>query len=260
MESDIITRLQKVIKLARGAGTEGEAAAAMARAHEMLTRHKLTMAQVEAYEEGAEAGVEEGFVGEAKHAKQGYYRNVLGALGRYYFCKVLIVHNNHVKPKKCGPNCLLHFIGRTEHVAVARSMGQYIIKSMDRIVRAEQERRFQAGIRGEGVQYIKSFRLGMAQRLVERIKAMHTAAAEGTVKTDDGETLPALADTYATAFAGIEKWIVEKYEKVVRSRKSFGIARDTAGFNAGRGAADGLSLNTQVGHGPLPKSHQLTAQ
>lgn len=48
----IVERIQKILALGRRGGTEAEAAAAMAKAQELLAEHNLTLAQVESAQQG----------------------------------------------------------------------------------------------------------------------------------------------------------------------------------------------------------------
>jgi hypothetical protein len=244
----ILIKVQKMLALSKdNAATEAEAALAAERAMDILARHNLSVSDIKTVEEDDESVIEQ-FYGESKHAAQAYYNRIAMAVARLYFCDVIRAMDRSCYERK------ISVMGKPGNVAVCMSMLEYLHAAMDRLVKEVQQARKKAGVSGDRT-FIRSYRLGIMHRLVERLNEMREAAKAGTFRSEGGSTLPALSDAYRAENALIKAYMREKYPHLGTARSS-SYARNSAGYSAGRAAGDRVGLHGQL-NAPRPNNRVM---
>ena len=178
----IIDRIRKLLALATSPN-EHEAASAAEKAQAMLAEYNLSMAEVEAVNTN---GSDEIVRDDSPKPGKIWRRPLYGAVGRLYFCQYFYAHR--------GPLDTHTFIGARHNIEVAKLMANYLEEA---IIRLGNE-----GARSvmphERTRYKTSFMLSCAIRLCVRLRERlaETLRNSGTIKTEAGTTLPALASLY----------------------------------------------------------------
>lgn len=161
---NVARRIASALNLARNAGTEGEAEAAMAAAQNMMAKYNLTMAMVEARHEKASAEDEEGAKrNKVRHqgkALYDYQRKLMRVIADCNFCFCYLIQEQRGRRQmSVGPN----LIGRQANVVSATIMFDYLNETLERLVPVESnaQRLSRAAI---------SWKFGAAERLGERLQ------------------------------------------------------------------------------------------
>lgn len=169
-DAKVIARLQKILALANdGRGNEAEANVAMQRAQELMAEYNLSMATVEAHGGQSESRLNE----KTDHKLMFLWQQTLfPACAEAAFCHFSMVD----KPTLGGQYIKggYQIIGRQSNVIAARQMYEYLRDTIQQVVREEVGR-------SSSDQFSKtanSFRIGMAERLAERLKGRHEAKLE----------------------------------------------------------------------------------
>lgn len=168
IDPTVVRRLQALLALGRDTrGSEAEAQLAMERAQEIMRKHNLTMATVEASGGKGEERVQDGHKLSLMFPWQ---RELLKAVAKANFCHLDIRMERTKGGERIGKG--YDVIGRQSNVIAMRNMYDYLIDAMRRIVLAE------AGPGMHGSKFAFSFRKGCAERLGERLNARHQNALE----------------------------------------------------------------------------------
>lgn len=151
-------RLGKLLHLAKNAGTEGEAAAAMNRAQSILTKYNLQMAEVEAEGGQAEGGArkQERAIGKALYE---YQRQLMRCIADNNFCLCFL--NFRTKGRsRYGSGYTL--VGREANIVSTQIMFDYLNETLERLVpiTSNAQRLSKSSI---------SWKEGAASRIRERI-------------------------------------------------------------------------------------------
>jgi hypothetical protein len=164
----IIARIQKLLTLANdGRGNEAEALAAAGKAQELLEKYNLDLAAVEsAGGKGDDSTAREKATHEEKTGYK-YRRNLMVGIAALNFL--------HVQPRQTYTGTRAKFagytlIGRKVNVAIARTMYEYLVMAIDRVIAEEIPDN-----RKRLSKYAYSMRVGIADRLVERLKEKREA-------------------------------------------------------------------------------------
>lgn len=130
-------RLRKILHLAKNAGTEGEAQAAMDRAQEILTRFNLTIAEVESRPDKAaasDAGLEGAVRQKARttgRALYEYQHRLMAQIAQANFCLV-VLRRDYVGKQYRPVGYTL--VGREANVVSTRLMFDYLNETLERLV------------------------------------------------------------------------------------------------------------------------------
>ena len=163
----IIERVSKLLNLAGNNPNENEAAAAIAKAHEILAEHNLTMSQVEAAGPKEAEIVRERLDTETNFTDN-YFRSLWGAVAKANYCYCFFSKN--------GNRVTFTLIGRPVNIIVASQMAMYLCQTVKRLCS-----------KSKGNEYMLSFRKGAVSRLCERIREMNLASSTGTSLVVYGE-------------------------------------------------------------------------
>lgn len=132
----IAEKIKKLLALAKGNTTEGEAEAAMAKVQELLASYNLTMAEVESHnadqKKAAETTRIKGRV--EKAAMYEYQRNLMNAIAYAHFCLHWVSY--HTKIGKSGRLIKTYYhvvIGREANVVTAKLMFEYLNSTIEKL-------------------------------------------------------------------------------------------------------------------------------
>lgn len=217
VDGAVLERLQALLRLAKdGAATEAEASLAMERAHALLLKHGLDMADVG---DGDQGGVEEflydGLTG------QRWIPSLVTVVADNNYCRVLILHTGQ-----------LSIIGRSYNVKVVHQMSLWLIGQVSGLASTDWGVREFLG-RTEGVsrsEWVESFICGVLNRLDEKLRQQRA--------DDDGisENVRALVVTFDEENDG---FMTEHYPNL-RDRRRYTV--HSGAYRAGVSAGDSVSI------------------
>jgi len=167
VDPKIIVRLKSLLSLANHERTgEAEAQLAMQRAQELMFKHNLTMATIEA--QGAKA---EGRLKDRadKNLMFKWQRELFAAVARVNFCYFTLLAKVTRGGEKIAGG--YEIIGRESNVIAARNMYDYLSQAIARMVRDECG----PSSSDQFTKFANSFRLGCVARLAERLNERHRA-------------------------------------------------------------------------------------
>ncbi|KKM92588.1 hypothetical protein LCGC14_1216880 [marine sediment metagenome] len=218
VDDKVMERLQALLRLAQdGGATEAEASLAMERAHTLLLKHGLEMADVEG--DGQGGGVEE-FLYDGL-TRQRWIPTLVTVIGSNNYCRVVILHTGQ-----------LSIIGRSYNVKVVHQLSLWLIGQISGLASTDWDAREFLG-RTDGVSrndWRDSFIRGVMQRLDERLRQQRA--------DDDGvsENVRALVVTFDEENTD---FITERYPSLRNGRRVY---VHSGAYNAGVGAGDSVSI------------------
>lgn len=170
LNSKIIDRLRNLLALANHSRTpEAEANLAMERAQELMLKHNLTMATLEASGNKSETRTKDR---SDLNLMFKWKQNLFKAIAEINFCHFRILYRSQARGENIAKG--YEIIGRQSNVISARNMFEYLISTIERLVINE------VGVNPQDRfnKYSHSFRLGCSQRLIERLKNRHRIRIE----------------------------------------------------------------------------------
>jgi hypothetical protein len=234
-EPNILERVRRLLALAESSNVH-EAAAAAAKAQELITKHRIDLADLD-----VEGGIEEPVLTEdveVVHGRKPWRELLLGALARANGCESYNSRN-----RQTGRVRLL-VIGPASGASVVRYMHAYLTREVERlnIIGAKQARTELRAVgldpRGITGRWHNSFKLGAVVELRRRL-------LEASTRT--------MAGASGTALARIEKAdarVAEAFAALKLGKARKAVCRHSAAFDAGRDA--GASINLDRGSPALP--------
>jgi hypothetical protein len=222
-------KIQKILALGERAGTEGEAQAAMARAHALLAKHNLTMDEVRAHntqEPEESLHMDESVPSGLRNT---YWRDtVTCAIARLYFCKAFMRKRNGARWY-----CI---IGKPSNIAVVKYLTEYVCRTADELAKQGAKEAAQR-MATDGVElntraWAASFRVGFATRIASRCNEQIEQAKKGGVKDESTGTALVLAPLYNREQSAIEAYMGNQGVKLKTSRATMAV-RSTSGYQAG---------------------------
>jgi hypothetical protein len=231
----ILRRIRKLLALSKGGTTEEEAAQAARRAHELLAEHNLAMSDVEQGVDGGDRVLDDATVDGAREIWPAQLWHATAAL---HFCGYFY-REVREQGRLIG---LRHVVvGRRHNVEVTKLTALYLVAAVARLadeaargVPGDERRRFRA-----------SFRCACGRRLTERVRALRgsPASAPGSGPTT---TLPALLSLYQYEEDANDAFLRRHGVRLVHPGRHDRLTH-AGGADAGRRAADGISLHRQLG-------------
>lgn len=235
---DILRKIAALMAKANGTENEHEAAAFAAKAQAMLADHNMSMEDVVKYG-AAKVGDRVAETTLDNKYATGWRVTLMGAVCRFYFCKLLLsqyydtsARGNGIKRKR------FLVIGQPHNAAVAMAMFPYLERTTIRLGR--EWMRAHGGSRSEQLR----FEAACGLRLCQRLDALRAEQMRPAPVVPGKVNLPAL---YNQEAAAITAFMESKYAGDLRQTKSRALNTDGRGGMAGRAAAEGIGLNTQVG-------------
>lgn len=189
VDTKILDRIAKLLALAKGGTTEGEANAAMGKAQELMAEHNLTLANLE-----AASGDRGSRVKETQHQSLMYKwkRELLEDIAKVNFCALVIQYGTTRAGEKIATGYEL--IGRPANVTVVRHMFAYLLSAVERVLVNEVGTSPQARFN----RWSHSFRQGCSERLRDRLRERY----EATVREKSREAREANARSHHPGSTG----------------------------------------------------------
>lgn len=232
----ILERVAKLLALSNSPN-ENEAAAALAKAHELLAAHNLSLSEVNM--DSDKPVIEEiGHMTAESKAGAQWVRQIWQAACRLYFCEYAYSRGNH--------RTYHWIIGSASNSQTACAMAEYLTKTVIRLANEASKNNSDPYI-SKG-RFNNSFRTGCAMRLVSRMRKMRSEAE--TPSSKNPGNLPMLYKQTQEA--------LDDYSKnnlgTTKSKSRAISASSSAGLRAGREAGNSVGLHTQVEKGSANRS------
>lgn len=236
MSTSILDRIRKLLALAESSNVH-EAAAATAKAQELMTRHRIELAELEVSAgEAAEEPVLEGDL-EVLPGRKLWREMIAGGLVEANGCGVYFARRRGARP------VTLRIVGTAQAAGLVRYMYAFLVAEVERLGQREAAA---ARARGERISlaWHNSFRLGAASELRRRLIEANDQARVGA----SGGALMRLD----AAAERVDQRMTSLGLKKPRAAKS----RHSAAFAAGRTAGAGISLDQDQDRPALPAGAQ----
>jgi len=173
IDAGLIEKLQGILALTTSPH-EGEAANAAAMLAKLLTKHNLTMADIE--ERGGDVSpVTEARVDIGK-ANFRWVGTLAAILGEAYYCKPIIL-----RPSWRGASQHVVFIGRADNVEAASMMFRWLIENIKRLSTEERKRYELYQGPTHAPRWAHNFGMGAVARLAQRLKELRNEETKATM-------------------------------------------------------------------------------
>ena len=244
-EETILNRIKNLIDLANDAGaTEGEALAAMDRALHLLSKYNLDMTDVLTVEQQIVQEVQS----TGRKNREGWICTIYNAAAQLFFCHVASgkIHNRH----HAGYGFLgYYWTGEKQNIEVAKQMASYFEGITRRLIDEHCE--------GQSKTYRSSFGLGVATRLMKRVRDKRNEAKQAAQNPDGVEstsTALVLASQYEKADKDLEAYF--ENQKIKFSQVKFNVKTNIYAYEKGLDAGDEIPLTSPLSQ--KEDSKQLT--
>ena len=239
----IIEKIQKILALAGNNPSEGEAAKAAAKAQAMLAEHNLSMADVAPEKQKLEMQIDY----ELRTDSRPWRRKVATMTAKMYFCEYYFQYVKKPLPndptgKKYRRFDIHLFLGEKHNITVTKLMFAYLHTTVTRLAKEAAKRVPEK----ERTAFVNSFQHSCANRLAWRIQEKIDEAKRGGLKTDSGNTLPALNNLYADAAAKLKAFKEQTDFEVGKPEKAKAKSNHAGGMVAGDRAGRDISLDPQI--------------
>jgi hypothetical protein len=229
-EDKIINRIKKMLALANDlAASEGERDNALRMAYNLMAKHNLDIATVEAHGKKSEEP-------RIKFDSDGWSwtwakqtRNIVADL---FFCKYFFGQ------KINGTQCHHHFVGRESNAMTAAVMSDWIVDSILKEGRAIYKQNTAPGTR--------AFAIGAMHKLYERVEQIKRERAAEMERESTGTAL-VLQDYYKGERSANEQWIAEHIGGLKHHAARHSKVNADA-YAQGQEFGAKINLNTQVSH------------
>lgn len=226
-------RMNALLAMANDSANEHEAAIATRRLHALLAKYNLSQLDLNSDEEFEEYGTDDLICD-----TNPWIRILAKGIAELYFCRC------HYSRQGDGFKPRLFITGSNVNRTFACELVETIVKVIGREARAKSRAEYDGKLVSS---FVSSFKSGAAGRIFDRCNELKQQAQEGSMQTDEGETLPAMLNVYLQAQSNIEKF----YEKAGIHLKTRQAATrhstNATGFYAGREAGDRVNLNKGTG-------------
>lgn len=227
ISSSILGKIKKLVSLSKNNNSVAEAASAWARAQELLIKHKLSMAEVNAASAtlDADEAIVEGasplYSGERVVHWKSYLANVISQING---CKMFIRYSRNPKQVRYA------VVGTPSDIEIVRYLFDSIVSQIDFLCHQAMSFGY-----GTGKTYSNNFRFGAAQTVAERLQAVR----EQVRSEYKGSTALVLVDKQEAA---VSAWVDKNVGKLSRGVSSNSRA-DNSAFNQGKAAGHKVALN-----------------
>lgn len=211
--SDVIAKVQKLLKLAEKSTYQGEAESAAAMAQALIDKHKLTSAMLEtsdvleAIKDFKGSPLNEGDPGAQKSS---WKARLASTLARLNGCEILTYRG------------ALDIIGKPSNVQTVRYLYTFCVRAMESVVRARTA--------GMGRIYINNFRIGFIEGISEAIKREREAQIQGMREALNGSRELVVLNN-AVAVMKQEYDTTKNYCKTVMGLR-YGSSRSSSRYNS----------------------------
>ena len=243
----ILRKIRKLLALSRGGTTEEEAAQAAQRAHELLAAHNLEMSEVEQVEE-TDRVLDDGTIDGARDI---WPAQVWSATAQLHFCRYF-----YTDQRDAGRLIGLRHsvVGRRHNVEVAKLTALYLVDAVKRLA----DEAAQAVPGDERRRYRESFRCACGRRLAQRLLELRAASATPDAAATR-TTLPALPSLYRSESDANEAMLARLGIRLGGPVRQDRLTH-AGGADAGRRAAETISLHRQIGTSAAPSVPERRAR
>lgn len=240
-KAKVADRIRKLMAKATGTDNESEAATFMEKAQGMLLEHNLSMEDVNEVHTEDQDTIADREIETQPHK----WRYLLGiGVAEMYLCgHVFEPHDRPGTSTEYHKHC---FIGTRANVTVAKIMFVYLMNTVEGLAQ-QGAKRFKTI--GEKSKYRTDFRKACVRRLRVRMAQRVIDAKEGgEVKTEEGNTLPALLSLFEKHEAQNEAKKDKEYGEnaLVAPKSRDGKTLSAEGAADGYDAGDRISLDQQL--------------
>lgn len=165
---EAIDKARKLLALAAGSTNPNEAAIAAARAQEILDRHRLSEAMLEAEDSTSKETVDFGLPLEELKKSSTWKGRLARSVAEANSCMVYITSSGRSFEKKVS----IQIVGRPSDIAKTQYMYSYLVSETDRLT--------QANGKGQGKTWCNNYRLGIVDAVHERLQTTMTTVVEAT--------------------------------------------------------------------------------
>lgn len=237
---DIIRRMLLIRDRMKRPGSEAEMLAASETLAAMAAKYNLELHELDEREGKTDATFEP-----LKHPgkyNETWRKTCYDIAASMYMCHLYFKS----QPGNKAAAILYTIVGEPHNVAVAVEMGKYFEEAINRL--ANDAARVDPEVLIDHThrhRFIRSFRLAASERLEQRVRDYIRRAKAGQVKTETGESLPALRDLYQQSDDMYEQWKAAVGLKV-RETTPRDQGLSSRGRQLGRAAGDQIALSTQL--------------
>lgn len=227
-EEKILDRVRKLLATANDErGNEHERDNALRMAHNLLTKHGLSLMQVEAHEKDkADPRGKFDDIG----LSTPWARRVRHAIADLFMCKYFF------GSQLSSTRCTHYFVGRESNAVTAMYMSAYVVRSIVK----EATKLYGHPLNADA----RSFSTGCASRLRQRIDQMIADKAK-EVGPQTGGTALALLDLARAEKDANDAWLEASGVQLTTSKgRSAGV--NAAAYSAGHAHGGSISLNVQI--------------
>lgn len=232
-QSRLIAKMQKLLAMANGNANEHEAMIAAKQLHSMLAKHNMSMTDLDEKEDVGQCG-------EATR-NQAWRRYIAYNIAKLYFCDMYV--------SKCGDRkAYFMFVGTEANRTFANEIFKMVVKTIN----SEANKSSREVYGNKNATYIRSFWNGAQVRISQRCKELIRDAKMGTLKDEEGNTMPVLLDQYDKN-AMIVKEFTDSNLNLKASKGRATSSKDYLGFNKGVEAGGKVQLSRAIQSKSAPK-------
>jgi hypothetical protein len=243
----VIDRIQKLVALARGGGTEAEAEQAMKLVHALLAQHNLSLEKVLASRVGENRT--DRVIETVEAANNPWERPIWHATASLYFCEFYFARCFDWSGRKLSTARINYsLVGKPHNILVARLMTDYFLTTIRRLARTEARGAPKISRRS----FAHSFRVACAKRLSERIWERKRETQEHPTPLDPANRdslLPVLTSFYGAEEEANRELLAERGIHLVHSARGRTHITDVLGEYAGKRAAETIGVDAQLASG-----------
>lgn len=217
----IIDRIQKLLALGSNNPNANEAEVAMKRAHALLAKYNLSLADMTEKERTASDPYEHGTM-LRKERFRSYMRIIAHAIAKLYFCSLFYTRFTNYDTYT--------FVGRKSNIAIAQMVADSVIAQMVALAKAGS---------GGNAGWQTNFMDAASRRIAMRCAQLIKEAEEGKTQDEGGRNLPALRNTYLAEQQGADDYIANEMKTKLREKKSLA--------KGGRGGYEGSAAGDRAG-------------
>lgn len=217
MDTAVIKKLKKLLALARRGGTEAEGRTAMEKVQELLSKHSLSLADIDAPDDP--------LIVATLSALKDYKKILLLAAGRLCMAQ-LFCSKTHVKQ--------IYLVGLKSNVDAAILLNGYLNQSLSRLIKDQPS----------DAHFRKSFRNAFAARIAIRVDQLIDQATNKTVIQESTGKELIIGSIYDTAFEEINRHFKTEGEQGIT------LGADGYGGLHGDAAARTVNLSKQIEQSP----------
>lgn len=220
------------------AGTEAEAANAMAHVQRLLAQHNLSLDDVQSFNKPEDLEMDESVPSQLRNT---YWQDSLyGAVAELYFCRVFM-RTRIIDGEKRRWYAIT---GRPSNIEVVKYITTYLLRTCEELAKEQGKEAAQKlavdGVELNLLRWRNSFKIGFTSRIWGRVKEQLQAAKNNEIKSDTGQAL-IIHPLYEREKKEIAAFFAQKNVKLKSNNARVNIHSST-GYSAGKSAASGVNM------------------